>query len=221
MSTQYGNQSGANASTTGGSQNAGTSSQASGSTYGATGGGQRAASDSNWGSARSDYGDEAYGGSLDEQGLGGSGYDDFSEGRRDEGSRGEPMTRGGTRSGARGSSTRGRVGYSLGDTGNTGLTLLAGMVIGAGLMYLFDPEQGGRRRALLRDKFIALSNDTTDIVGKTSRDLRNRAQGVIAETTKAIGLRGRKETGEEENAGGSNTQGGDNISTQQASAAGA
>jgi hypothetical protein len=113
------------------------------------------------------------------QGLGGDGYDDFSEGRRDRGSRGESGVR---------SSRGARGGYSLGDAGSSGLTLLAGMVIGATLMYLLDPQQGGRRRALLRDKFIALSNDASDTLGKTSRDLRNRAQGVIAETTRALGL---------------------------------
>lgn len=168
MSTQY-TSGGETNQSTGGSQNA------------AEGGGQSASAGLNWGSARSDYGDQAYGGSLDEQGLGGNSYDDFSEGRRDTGSRGEASMRG--------SRTRSsRAGYSLGDAGSSGLTLLAGMVIGATLMYLLDPEQGGRRRALLRDKFIALSNDATDTLGKTSRDLRNRAQGVIAETTKALGL---------------------------------
>lgn len=158
------------------------------SNTGSSGGDVRNASNKNWGSARSDYGEQAYGGSLDERGLGGLGYDDFSEGRRDEGSRGESTTR-----------ARRRAGYSLGDTGSTGLTLLAGMVIGATLMYMFDPEQGGRRRALLRDKLIAFSNDASDTLGKTSRDLRDRAQGVIAETTKALGLNRQEGTGGDNN----------------------
>jgi hypothetical protein len=75
------------------------------------------------------------------------------------------------------------------------------MVMGATLMYFFDPQQGGRRRALLRDKMVKYSNDTADVLGKTSRDLRNRAQGLVAETTKAIGLGGR-ETGDSGNSEG-------------------
>jgi len=33
------------------------------------------------------------------------------------------------------------------------LSLLFGMVVGAGIMYVLDPERGRRRRALLRDQF--------------------------------------------------------------------
>lgn len=216
MSTQYGNQGGTGAGATGGASNAGAGGQAGGgsSTSGATGAAQSAASNLNWGSARSDYGDEAYGGTLDQQGLGGSGYDDFNEGRRDAGSRGESSTRGGSARSA-GSS---RDGYGLGNAGSTGLTLLAGMVIGATLMYLLDPERGGRRRALLRDKLTTLSNGTTDILGKTSRDLRDRAQGIISETTRAIGLGGQ---GDSENEGAGNAQASGDASSQRASAAGA
>jgi osmotically-inducible protein OsmY len=64
----------------------------------------------------------------------------------------------------------------------TGLTLLYGIGIGAALMYLLDPDRGGRRRALLRDKAVRASNKTQCFVGKMSRDLSNRAQGLVAET---------------------------------------
>jgi hypothetical protein len=207
MSTQYSTGGETKESATGGANtgtNAGTGSASD--TGGAT---ARNESDLNWGSARSDYGEHAYGGSLDQQGQGSNSFDDFSADRgRHTGNRGGATVRGKRISSSRG----GRGGYSLGDTGNTGLTLLAGMVIGAGLMYLLDPEQGGRRRSLLRDKFVALSNDAADVLGKTTRDLRNRAQGVIAETTKAVGLGG----GEESTAStGGNAQGGTAAASSQ------
>lgn len=148
----------------------------------------------NFGSARSDYGDRAYGGSLNEQGTGGKSIDDFSQGRRDVGSSGY-------------SRLRQRMTGGGGGAGS-GLMLLYGIGIGAALMYILDPQQGRRRRALLRDKLIALSNDVSDTVGKTSRDLRNRAQGVVAEASSMIGLQGQtdeQQSGEQQSsaAGGS------------------
>ena len=64
----------------------------------------------------------------------------------------------------------------------TGLTLLYGIGIGAGLMYILDPDRGARRRALIRDKIVSASNSTQCYLGKMSRDLGNRAQGLVAET---------------------------------------
>src|SRR5204862_5989594 len=52
--------------------------------------------------------------------------------------------------------------------------------IGAGLMYLLDPDQGGRRRALVRDQLVSAANRTGDAADATSRDVRNRARGVVA-----------------------------------------
>src|SRR5687767_7220151 len=52
---------------------------------------------------------------------------------------------------------------------------------GAGLMYLFDPQQGNRRRALLRDKMTALQNDAERLLDSRSNDLRNRARGLAAQ----------------------------------------
>lgn len=59
--------------------------------------------------------------------------------------------------------------------------VLTGVGIGAGLMYLFDPDRGNRRRALMRDKAIGLSNDATDTIQGKAKDLRNRAQGYVHE----------------------------------------
>src|SRR6266496_1508910 len=65
---------------------------------------------------------------------------------------------------------------------NKGLVLLSGIGVGAGLMYVFDPDRGGRRRALMRDKVESAANQATDYAERMSRDIRNRAQGLAAET---------------------------------------
>jgi hypothetical protein len=60
------------------------------------------------------------------------------------------------------------------------LSLLAGMGLGAGLMYLFDPQQGRRRRALARDKAVSLAHQAQDAAEAVAKDLRNRAQGLAS-----------------------------------------
>jgi hypothetical protein len=61
------------------------------------------------------------------------------------------------------------------------LLFLGGIGLGAGLMYIFDPDRGRSRRATARDAARHIANAFDDAVGKTSRDLSNRAQGVVAE----------------------------------------
>jgi hypothetical protein len=56
---------------------------------------------------------------------------------------------------------------------------------GAGLMYLLDPDGGRRRRAQVRDRLVSAAHRTGDAMDSTSRDVTNRARGVVAE------LRGR------------------------------
>src|ERR1041385_2760730 len=65
---------------------------------------------------------------------------------------------------------------------NKGVALIGGAGLGAALMYLFDPDRGKRRRALIRDKVEAAGNKLSDKADKMQRDLRNRAYGVVAET---------------------------------------
>lgn len=64
---------------------------------------------------------------------------------------------------------------------NKRLALMAGVGLGAGVMFILDPDRGKRRRALLRDKAIHLSRVGSCTVGKISRDVRNRAVGVVSE----------------------------------------
>jgi hypothetical protein len=63
--------------------------------------------------------------------------------------------------------------------------LLGAAATGLGLMYFLDPDQGRRRRALVRDQMVHAAHKTGDAVDATSRDIANRAKGAVAE------LRGR------------------------------
>jgi len=67
------------------------------------------------------------------------------------------------------------------------IAFLTGIGLGAGAMFLLDPARGGRRRALIRDKAVSLTNTSREALDKTARDLRNRATGVIAETKARFG----------------------------------
>ncbi|HEX5759963.1 MAG TPA: BON domain-containing protein [Thermoanaerobaculia bacterium] len=60
-------------------------------------------------------------------------------------------------------------------------TLLGGVGLGAGLMFLLDPDRGRRRRALVRDKAVRSLNVTGEALRKTGKDLGNRTRGVAAE----------------------------------------
>lgn len=64
---------------------------------------------------------------------------------------------------------------------NKGLTLFAGIGLGAGLVYIFDPEVGNRRRARTRDRAAHLANKTGDKVAAKARDLQNRSVGLASE----------------------------------------
>jgi osmotically-inducible protein OsmY len=59
--------------------------------------------------------------------------------------------------------------------------LLMGLGLGAGLMYLMDPERGTRRRALARDRVKHYQLTGTRMVTGRSKHLRNRAMGMLAE----------------------------------------
>jgi gas vesicle protein len=66
-------------------------------------------------------------------------------------------------------------------------SILAGATAGALFMYLFDPNDGRRRRALIRDKAVALSNDAADAITSKGQDLRNRAEGMMHDAKALIG----------------------------------
>ncbi|HEV8480363.1 MAG TPA: BON domain-containing protein [Candidatus Eisenbacteria bacterium] len=62
---------------------------------------------------------------------------------------------------------------------------LGGLAVGAAMMYMTDPDGGARRRAALRDKGVRAFQGSQDFIGKTTRDLRNRAED-LAETPRRL-----------------------------------
>ncbi len=61
--------------------------------------------------------------------------------------------------------------------------LLGGLALGALAMYIADPSQGRRRRALLQDKVSSVTNQTSHAVSQKLRDTRNRLSGLQAEAS--------------------------------------
>lgn len=59
-------------------------------------------------------------------------------------------------------------------------SVVTGMGLGAGLMYMADPAQGRRRRKTVADKAVSLAHQSRDATGKAARDLSHRAQGLAA-----------------------------------------
>ncbi|HEX6122125.1 MAG TPA: SRPBCC family protein [Ktedonobacterales bacterium] len=58
--------------------------------------------------------------------------------------------------------------------------IVGAAITGASAMYLFDPDRGTRRRALLRDQVIHLTHRASDGLDTANRDLANRARGWLA-----------------------------------------
>lgn len=71
-----------------------------------------------------------------------------------------------------------------------GIALLAGLGGGLAAMYFFDPEQGRRRRALLRDQLAKWTRITRETAEGQAKDLRNRAMGVAHEVRSGLGGNG-------------------------------
>lgn len=60
--------------------------------------------------------------------------------------------------------------------------MLVGAGVGAALAFMLDPQGGGRRRALVRDKVVFASRKTRDGVDAVARDMANRTRGIAAAT---------------------------------------
>ena len=78
--------------------------------------------------------------------------------------------------------------------------ILSGLGLGALLMYLFDPQGGNRRRALIRDKAIKFNRQAREAMAGTARDISNRAQGVAHDFK--LGINRGDETANEQGAPG-------------------
>lgn len=59
---------------------------------------------------------------------------------------------------------------------------LVGLGIGALGMYFLDPDRGRRRRVVLSDSLVHCRYESRRFFGRFRRDLRNRAEGTLAET---------------------------------------
>ena len=60
-------------------------------------------------------------------------------------------------------------------------TLLSGLGLGAGLMFLLDPDKGRRRRALVRDKAVHYGKVTAAEAARHLQHLSNKTHGLAAE----------------------------------------
>lgn len=66
------------------------------------------------------------------------------------------------------------------------IAILGGLGIGAALMYLFDPQGGNRRRALIRDKATKMNRLTRETVSGRAGDISNKAKGLIHDAKSAF-----------------------------------
>jgi len=62
------------------------------------------------------------------------------------------------------------------------LIALVGAGVGAGTMYLFDPDCGRRRRARAREAALHVSHVAEEVAGMTARDVHHRLSGLAART---------------------------------------
>jgi uncharacterized membrane protein len=67
------------------------------------------------------------------------------------------------------------------------LAFVGGAGAGAAAMYLLDPDRGRRRRKLINDQLVRVWSRSDDVIGKTARDLRNRARGLLIEAQARLG----------------------------------
>jgi hypothetical protein len=66
------------------------------------------------------------------------------------------------------------------------LGIVIGAALASGLMYLLDPRQGNRRRAVAWDRTRHLVNRSSWFTGKMYRHSRNRLSGVFSSITHAL-----------------------------------
>src|SRR5258706_1612198 len=69
---------------------------------------------------------------------------------------------------------------------NGALKTCAALGLGAGLMYYLDPNVGRRRRAQLKDAATSALHEGDHFLEAATRDLNNRAHGILAETQAAL-----------------------------------
>jgi hypothetical protein len=71
------------------------------------------------------------------------------------------------------------------------LGIIASLGVGAGLAYLFDPDQGRRRRAQIRDRAVSATQSANERLEAKTRHWSNLARGYVAEA-RSLFARGRR-----------------------------
>ena len=67
-------------------------------------------------------------------------------------------------------------------TGSAIAAFTGAAAVGGTLMFFLDPDRGNSRRAFVRDKSVSAATCTGRAIGKTTRDIGNRAQGIFSRT---------------------------------------
>lgn len=67
-------------------------------------------------------------------------------------------------------------------------SLIKGLSLGAGAMYFLDPAAGEKRRNELVDQISGLGQQFQGLLGESSRDLQDRAKGLVGEATEHVDL---------------------------------
>jgi hypothetical protein len=57
--------------------------------------------------------------------------------------------------------------------------LIQGMIVGAGVMFMLDPDRGKRRQALVRDQAVSTVRSKKQAIDVMQRDFVNRSRGVM------------------------------------------
>lgn len=79
--------------------------------------------------------------------------------------------------------------YQTRSTGMPWLGWMGGIALGALAMYIADPSQGRRRRALLQDQVSHMTHTTSKLMDQTLHDARNRWSGVQASAMRLLSPR--------------------------------
>ena len=70
-----------------------------------------------------------------------------------------------------------------------GLSLASGAALGAIGMYLYDPNRGKARRAMLQDKAASVAKRTSQDLAGRAEDLLHRAKGAVARAGASLACR--------------------------------
>ncbi|MGH9602398.1 MAG: hypothetical protein ACRD24_08400 [Terriglobales bacterium] len=69
---------------------------------------------------------------------------------------------------------------------NSSVMFLFGFGVGAGLMFLLDPDRGRDRRAKIQQKTVGTLKEMQHKAAETAEDVARRARGLVAEARRAL-----------------------------------